>query len=447
MNVAAEKFKFKALLSIVYLIPDSLHKELEYQRERMLEAGISGSEIDHLIHDSKDREGISPARAFLALAAVRNNAGIPDPLSMRGINKSTYVPSPSTAADVYMRQKGGGTKRPLPTGDGQHPKRSVVIRPTTIDGLAVPYGVDTLGKLVSAVDALAEERYCCLGCAEPLVLRAGEYRVKHFAHKVGSRCDGESTLHQIAKELVARVINEIENSEKELRLACNCRRCFKAFDFVLGRNAFDRAKNEVQEGVFRCDVMAYRGDQAVLAIEVLNTHAVDYRKGQDLGVSWIELLARDIIDNPYYWRPTQERLKGIACPSCRELSKAIGAVARKHGQLLPVEPYVGAVMECYKCRNEIVVYWWPGVPFAEFAPPSPAPRSIEYRSSRDYGGSYWANTCPCCSALQGDNYVFLATNSPFSTLSMRDVGQSMPRVTVQREGANELFRQKLLKNI
>jgi hypothetical protein len=46
---------------------------------------------------------------------------------------------------------------------------------------------------------------------------------------------------------------------------------------------------------------------------VINTHAVDQVKGEALRVAWIELDAKDIINDPYYWKPTQERLKDTLC--------------------------------------------------------------------------------------------------------------------------------------
>ncbi|MYN47588.1 hypothetical protein GTP23_21315 [Pseudoduganella sp. FT93W] len=447
MNVADEKFKFRALLSLVSFIPDSLHKELEFQQLKMLEIGISGEEINHLIHDNHSREGITRHRALLTLTDIRRQAGIPDPYSMRNAKLPGQLQATIDDADAYLRLKGGRRKHPSPPISSPPPQRFWATRPREVEGLAVPYGINSHGVLVCANDADSTEPYHCLSCAAPLTLKAGDLRVRHFAHNVGSRCDGESVLHQIAKELVAQVINEMTRSAKELRLSCTCRKCRKQFDTVLGSRAFDRAVNEVQEGAFRCDVMAYRGDSAVLAIEVINTHAVDQAKGEALRVAWIELDAKDIINDPYYWKPTQERLKDTLCPDCRDQARKIKAVANKRGQLLPNDPYVGAVVSCYKCSEDIVLYWWPGVPFAETAPPSPAPSSIKYASSRAYGGKYWANTCPCCSAIQGDNFVFLDASSPFASLSMRDVGQAMPRLTFQVEGATALFKQKLLKSI
>jgi len=218
MDVAAEKFKYKALLSLVPEISDSLHRELKFQRNRMLEMGITGEELSHIIHDSHGREGISRHRAFLVLSGVRYDAGIPDPYSVLNTARLAHATTPAVDADAYMRLRGGGTKRVPPPSTRQMPKRMSVERPRELEGLAVQYGIDGYGVLVSANDASSLKRYRCLCCGEPLTLRAGNVRVRYFAHKVGSRCIGESALHQIAKELVAKVINELPNSDKQLSM-------------------------------------------------------------------------------------------------------------------------------------------------------------------------------------------------------------------------------------
>ena len=45
------------------------------------------------------------------------------------------------------------------------------------------------------------------------------------------------------------------------------------------------------------------------------------------------------------------------------------------------------------------------MPFCEFEPPSPKPKTIKYRHSNKYGGSYWAIICADCNVMQGDNFL------------------------------------------
>lgn len=44
----------------------------------------------------------------------------------------------------------------------------------------------------------------------------------------------------------------------------------------------------------------------------------------------------------------------------------------------------------------------------------------QHRYSKQFGGSYWANTCPHCDAVQGDNFLFLGTQPLFKGLPLRD---------------------------
>ncbi|HKO92826.1 MAG TPA: hypothetical protein VJU61_16840 [Polyangiaceae bacterium] len=43
------------------------------------------------------------------------------------------------------------------------------------------------------------------------------------------------------------------------------------------------------------------------------------------------------------------------------------------------------------------------------------------RYSKQFGGSYWMNTCIECGASQGDNFVFLDPKSPLHSLPRRQL--------------------------
>lgn len=74
--------------------------------------------------------------------------------------------------------------------------------------LEVPYGLHPDGYLEKAEDARKGLNYLCPECEEPLVFRAGEYMVKHFAHKANTNCSGESIIHKTAKMLIAQTIRD-----------------------------------------------------------------------------------------------------------------------------------------------------------------------------------------------------------------------------------------------
>jgi hypothetical protein len=165
-------------------------------------------------------------------------------------------------------------------------------------------------------------------------------------------------------------------------------------------------------------VVAFRGKEIVLAIEVLVSNAVSSEKSRGLPVSWIELRAEEALDQPLLWKPVAARLKPIACRPCSAKVERVRQVARAWS--IPDEVYtpyrdpgearyIAAVEKCFHCQEEIPVFWWRGVPFCQAAPPERKPVTVQWRHSKNFGASYWANTCPNpkCGRTQGDNYLFL----------------------------------------
>jgi hypothetical protein len=70
-------------------------------------------------------------------------------------------------------------------------------------------------------------------------------------------------------------------------------------------------------------------------------------------------------------------------------------------------PYTMGTMDCWRCETEVIVYSWRGKTWMDDnPPPDPAPHTIEYRYSRKAQGSYWANVCPCCKVIQGENFIY-----------------------------------------
>jgi len=75
--------------------------------------------------------------------------------------------------------------------------------------------------------------------------------------------------------------------------------------------------------------------------------------------------------------------------------------------------YVPRIRCCWKCLGEIVVFTWPGTPFSIEEPPSPRPKTISLRKSKQYNGKYWVNTCPYCKAIQGDHFLYYSSDRLF----------------------------------
>lgn len=303
-----------------------------------------------------------------------------------------------------------------------------------MESLRVPYGLNEAGDLIPAYSADKGSVYRCPCCGVQLIHRAGEIRAKHFSHPPASNCNLESVLHITAKRLVHAAIKENASGGQKISLEHCCQNCGIVFTTSLPGRTFSDARLEVKVGDYICDVVGYRGKEIGLAVEIFNTHQVDSRKASGLMVHWVELTAEDVIEDAYQWRPTQAHLKESFCKSCKDQMRHIIEVADKYGidrsLYSPVKnpgkaTYVAETETCFKCKQEIPVFWWKGVPFCESEPPNPRPKTIKYRKSKQYGGSYWANTCANCNMIQGDNFLFIFPNAPFK--GMPSVSDSQER--------------------
>lgn len=296
-----------------------------------------------------------------------------------------------------------------------------------MENFKVPYGVDNSGKLISAAEAVKNEVYNCPCCKINLIHRSGEVRAKHFAHPVSSSCNQESILHITAKRLIEGVMHSNASSSLTINFRNHCCQCGGEFNTTLPYRTFTNAQQEVHVSEYLCDVVGYRGNEIALAVEILNTHKVDTSKASNLPVYWVELKAEDVISNPTQWCPTQSKLKSSFCQNCKSHIKHVQAIAEKwkidKALYSPVKdpslsPYIADTETCFRCKEEIPVFWWQGVPFCEREPPEPKPKTIKNRNSKQFGGKYWANTCANCNVIQGDNYLYIFDSAPFKNMPL-----------------------------
>jgi hypothetical protein len=298
-----------------------------------------------------------------------------------------------------------------------------------MESLKVPFGLEDSGQLVSVANAQKNETYFCPCCKSKLVHRAGDLKVKHFAHPSSSNCSQESILHITAKKLIESAIRSNSLSQKEITLQSDCYQCGVEFNTALPFGTFTSAAQEVAVASYVCDVVGYRSGGTSLGIEIFHTHEVDEEKATNLPIPWIELKAEDVINDPHHWKPTQSKLKPSFCSGCRSHIKHVQSVASRWNidstLYTPIKNaslanYVADVESCFRCKEVVPVFWWKGVPFCEQEPPPPRPKTIKYRNSKKYGGSYWANTCANCNMIQGDNNHFLFDDASCKNMPMSE---------------------------
>jgi hypothetical protein len=81
--------------------------------------------------------------------------------------------------------------------------------------------------------------------------------------------------------------------------------------------------------------------------------------------------------------------------------------------------YRPALVECWKCKNQIVVFdWLEKEMFDEKEPPEEGrPKTIKLMFSKTVSKEYWANTCLSCGSIQGDFFLFEEPDGPFGLLN------------------------------
>lgn len=74
--------------------------------------------------------------------------------------------------------------------------------------LKVPFAYDGEKRLYDPQTAEKGKQYFCPACEDSVILRKGEIKIAHFAHKVSETCNQETIIHKIAKQLIFNVISD-----------------------------------------------------------------------------------------------------------------------------------------------------------------------------------------------------------------------------------------------
>lgn len=138
-----------------------------------------------------------------------------------------------------------------------------------------PVALDSRGRLRWAEERDKGERYTCLGCGAPMVLRAGAVRRPHFAHQGQyPACGGETVLHRIARRILA-------DPARPAWALWACPEC----GFLNGRSLRGlEAREEAPMGPWRVDLLFRWGTNGppAAAVEIVVTHSPSEEKIRDL---------------------------------------------------------------------------------------------------------------------------------------------------------------------
>ena len=167
--------------------------------------------------------------------------------------------------------------------------------------LQIPYAYT--GNKTPITPEVAEKGadFSCPLCDTEVVLKRGDVRRPHFAHKPDTKCSGEGIRHKVAKQMIylmhLRTVRTIMTSVTTFRRCPNC----SQGRLFIQTPQYDDVACEVDVGRHRVDIALLRDGKPISGIEVRDTHPVDDPKWdafKELGFPCIEVEAKDVI---YMW--------------------------------------------------------------------------------------------------------------------------------------------------
>lgn len=151
--------------------------------------------------------------------------------------------------------------------------------------LMIPYALNTDNSVVYPSDARKGEHYFCPKCKAPVIVKQGDVRVHHFAHKSDTNCQGpESPLHSACIQAIANnlyVLSEALEQDDWLKIVDICSKCNRDFNH---RYPNPHTYNDVRleykllDSQYRADIALLQDGELAEIIEVYHTHRVDNDK-------------------------------------------------------------------------------------------------------------------------------------------------------------------------
>ncbi len=181
--------------------------------------------------------------------------------------------------------------------------------------LLYEYAANEHGEFTHIDNARKEHHYRCIACGEPLIIKDGSKKRKHFAHKNNSNCDGESYIRKIWKKRLKDkfysnspfIIKYVVGTPCKEETTClikkkisdlKCNKCYvKEVDL---KQEYDTCKEEIEYKGFVGDIVlsdSKNPDKEPLFIEIDYTHPCDEEKIAS-GIRIIEFKVVDDREKP-----------------------------------------------------------------------------------------------------------------------------------------------------
>lgn len=147
----------------------------------------------------------------------------------------------------------------------------------------VKYPVAHVGaELVWAIDLARDQSrpsgMSCIGCAQPVSLRAGSKVQPHFGHRPGAVCTApETVLHSTAIQVIAAALADAINSGSPYPVQWWCDTCatLNNGNLARGQGRTVTVDSALPGVLFRPDVAVFAAGRPVAVVEVVVTHDVE----------------------------------------------------------------------------------------------------------------------------------------------------------------------------
>lgn len=222
--------------------------------------------------------------------------------------------------------------------------------------LKVPFAFNEARVLFSAESAERGCRYFCPACNDEVILKKGEVKVAHFAHKDSDVCSQETIIHKTAKYLVFKAVSDWKSGKAGSPLIRRqCRICPASIDQSLPDKVTSARIEYRLPDQFVVDVALMVNEQPTAAVEIRVFHAVDEVKAAMMSIPFIELDGNEVLEHPNFWVPLVDSFKPFACQICADTVKMFNAkvleIASDVHLSVPTSYYRYSFCQCWKCKK------------------------------------------------------------------------------------------------
>lgn len=275
--------------------------------------------------------------------------------------------------------------------------------------ITYPFALDPKGDLVSAETAQKGSLFVCAGCSDELILRRGDQRRAHFAHKAGAAvCAPESALHRFAKQTVKRRLEVAlsQGSPYPIRWQCECCRHWHHGD--IAKRTQEVLIERRFEG-FRPDLLLIAGTgKPRAAIEIVVSHSLEAETRE-----MYERTGLPVVLYRATWENTEALSRGIT--ASQTLNVPCRPDRRCEKCQSGMEPMILRVWDgfsCYRCYKSMrIAHVEYDYGYSEGITPGMIGLVTRYGIrlkvlySRTAGRRYPMHICPKCGTGQGDFYI------------------------------------------